>query len=151
MKRNAFSHKFGFFFIFVLSQNLFIYLTKTFPLHSANPNFKKPKAMVMEDSGEYRSAPPPGRDGHDHHQQQQQQQHQVPAGSSSPVPPAPAPTARANSGLGLSTLGSGLSRAREKVEGVAARMKRIAISAEPSKKVANPKDLNITRIEKSDK
>ncbi len=108
--------------------------------------------MVMEDSGEYRSAPPPGRDGHDHHHQQQQQQHQVPAGSSSPVvPPAPAPTARANSGLGLSTLGSGLSRAREKVEGVAARMKRIAISAEPSKKVANPKDLNITRIEKSDK
>ncbi len=50
-----------------------------------------------------------------------------------------------------STLGSGLSKAREKVEGVAARMKRIAISAEPSKKVANPKDLNINKIDKSER
>ena len=58
---------------------------------------------------------------------------------------------RSSGGLGLSSLGSSLSKAKVKVEGVAARMKRIAISAEPTKKVANPKDLNIERIEKSER
>jgi len=73
------------------------------------------------EEADYKAAP--GRDGHD----------------------------KSAASLGLSTLGSGLSKAKEKVEGVAARMKRIAISAEPSKRVANPKDLNITRIDKSDR
>ncbi len=88
------------------------------------------QAMVLDEGGPEGYKAVPGRDGHDHQ-----------------------PVARtgSGSGLGLSTLGSGLSRAREKVEGVAARMKRIAISAEPSKKVVNPRDLNITRIEKSDR
>ena len=84
------------------------------------------QALVLDDGDAAKAQP--GRDGH--------------ATSTSSGGPS----------LGLSTLGSGLSRAREKVEGVAARMKRIAISAEPTKKApANPRELNINRIEKSDR
>lgn len=84
------------------------------------------QAMVMDDQDAYKAAPP-GRDGH-----------------------TTATTATSATSIGLSTLGSGLSKAREKVEGVAARMKRIAISAEPTKKVVNPKELNIAKIEKTE-
>lgn len=64
----------------------------------------------------------------------------------------PSPPGRDGHGpLGLSSLGSGLHKAKDKIEGVANRMKRIAISAEPTKKgLVNAKDMIITRIEKGD-
>ena len=79
------------------------------------------QALVLEDDGKPAA---PGRDGN---------------------------ASAAKKPLGLSTLGSGMTRAKEKVEGVAARMKRIAISAEPSKKVVNPKDMVINKIDKGDR
>ncbi|XP_059098243.1 cGMP-dependent protein kinase, isozyme 2 forms cD4/T1/T3A/T3B-like isoform X4 [Tigriopus californicus] len=64
----------------------------------------------------------------------------------------PSPPGRDGHGsLGLSSLGSGLHKAKDKIEGVANRMKRIAISAEPTKKgPVNAKDMIINRIEKGD-
>ena len=94
--------------------------------------------MVLEDSGSYKPSAP-GRDGHT-------------PNSSGHAPLTP------TSSLGLSTLGSGLNRAKGVAVGVAARMKRIAISAEPTgnalKKGSQnirPQDLVIEKVDKSDR
>ena len=87
------------------------------------------QAMVAED--DYKSAPP-GRDGTDK------------AAGSVPGP------------IGLSSLGR--PRTPDKaggqggvIGGALQRMKRFAISAEPSKKVTNVKDMVINKIDKSEK
>ena len=102
--------------------------------------------MVLDETPDYRGTP--GRDGNE--RPSSSSSIGSGGGGSSGTFGSSGNSSSGGSGLGLSTLGSGLSRAKEKVEGVAARMKRIAISAEPSKKVANPRDLNITRIEKGE-
>ncbi len=58
-----------------------------------------------------------------------------------------------SSGIGLSSLGKPKEHKEPGVLGGAIqRMKRFAISAEPtSKKVVNPKDMVITKIDKTDK